>query len=155
MSTRTKAIGYVRVATTKQTLEDCDNIVAQKQMITKAADDMEIDIVQWFEELGAKSMDEPYPVLNKALEYCKHNTDITYLVVSDISRISRFLAQSIYWTMCFERIGVTIKNIANPDELSPLDSFIERLTAVASQLEHQIRSDAVKRGLRLKKEREE
>ena len=120
-------------------------------MILQFAKEQGIDVVEWFEQVGAEPMHYPYQALDKALEYCENNVKVEYLLVADMNRISRSLAPYIYWTMSFDRIGVDIKSIASPDDLSPLDGFMERLMSVQSQLERQLHSDAIKRGLQRKK----
>jgi DNA invertase Pin-like site-specific DNA recombinase len=151
----TKAIGYCRVAARKQTGRSL-SIQAQKQQIVEAARKLNIEIVEWFEQIGREAVTFPFSNLDKALDYCKANPDIKYLLVTKLDRVSRQIDRYYFWKTAFERIGVTIQLT---DETMPTstieDSIIEdAYLCMVADHEHEVRLAEIEETVRNEKAKE-
>lgn len=96
---------------------------------------------------------EAKEMLNGVLGFCKGCPDINYLIVSDSTRISRGFHEYAYWKAQFKQAGVEIISVKSDDDW-PMAKFMEGIAEMMSQLESESRSEAVRRGLRRKKEQE-
>jgi len=157
MKTTKKAIAVMRSATANQahqntallTQYECIEQYAKKQKIEIAA---VIDNEQVYEgqvKTASKLMREAY-------DFCKNNPEVKHILVTDPTRISRDYDEYSNWKTFFKEIGVSI--VAVNSSRQPVDGateqFMASLMEVLSQYDSARRSEAVKRGLRLKKEQE-
>lgn len=147
---QTKAIAYIRVAAPVQKEEEL-SIQNQKQQILKAAEHMNFEIVRWFIQEGYEPIGFRNGVLNQAVEYCQDDTAIKYLVVANISRLSRSLDHCIYWQVVFEGLGVTIKTADDVEFDSPEESLAASISAMFAQYEQERRSEMLDEYLKAKK----
>lgn len=152
-SVNNKAIGYCRVAAIKQT-KGYSNLDTQKQQIEKIAKSLNLEIVELFEQVRHEPITSPNDTLGKALKYCKANSDIKFLIIVKPDRISRSLEEYIFWKTSFSRAGVTIISTFNSEPNSPVECFMDSLYVMIGQLDYIHRSEAIKRGIQAKKDRE-
>ena len=127
-----KAIGYVRVTNAAQT-KRVTSIEMQKRQIVETANNLGLEIVEWFEQVGYKPVTFTHDTLSKALKYCNAEPDIKYLLVANTTRISRSLDHYLFWKIAFERAGVAIKIADGSDLDSPIGTFMEAITKMMSQ----------------------
>ena len=147
----TKAIGYCRVAATKQ-VRGYSNLDFQRRQIEEIANRLNLKIVEYFAQVGHEPVTFPYDTLGKALKYCKANPDLKYLVIAKPDRLTRSLEEYLFWKISFKRAGVSIVSSSEPD--SPMSDFVENLHMMMGQLEHERRSEMVKRAIQRKKAQE-
>jgi DNA invertase Pin-like site-specific DNA recombinase len=148
---QTKAIAYVRVAAPVQKEEEL-NIQKQKQQIAEAVKQMNVEVVKWFIQEGYEPLSFRNSVLNQAVEYCQDNPTIKYLLVANISRLSRSLDHCIYWQVAFESgVGVTILSADEIEFESPIARFQKNLSQMVGQLDNENRSRMIKRAIQRKK----
>ena len=147
-----KAIAYCRVATVTQT-NNHESLERQKRKITEYAKRKNIEIVEWFEQVGLEPVTFPYDTLGEALSYCKTQPDIKFLIVSDVDRLSRSIGEYYFWNISFQRKGVAIKFTDSKEIESLEDNLMNRLMSLMGQADHEQRSIMIKRGIQRKKER--
>lgn len=155
MSKKLKAIGFVRIYNQLETVAKSNiKLEAQKQEIAKVASSQDIEIVEWFSTVGSHYT---FLSLQKALDYCKNNTEVKYLLVSNVSRISRSLAQLLSWETKFKQIGVTIKATDETKPTSTIeDSLIEdAYLCMVADHEHEVRLSKIEEAIRSEKAKEE
>ena len=149
-----KAIAYCRTASASQ-LEAVEKLHRQKEQIKEAAKRLNIEVIRWFEQVGqAEKAKFPYASLGEVMGYCKSHPEIKTLLVTQPDRIARSYEEMIFWKVSFKRIGVTIMAADKKEAISPMEQFMEHLKYMVGQLDHQHRSEAIKRGFQRKKERE-
>jgi DNA invertase Pin-like site-specific DNA recombinase len=144
-----KAIGFCRVATATQ-VDQVEKLQIQKQQIVKAARYLNVEIVQFFEQVGNDKQVFPYSSLDEVLSYCKSNPAIKILIVTETGRISRSLEQFHYWKVAFERIGVTIQLTDESKPTSSIeDSIIEdAYLCMVADHEHEVRLAEIEEAVR-------
>jgi len=121
-----KVIAYCSVETN---IKDSRVIELQKQKITKYAKSHNLEIVEWFDQIGYVPITFPYSRLDDALEYCKESPEVKNLLVADSLQIALAVDVFYFWKTAFERIGVTIVSIDDPDrsQYLPMPSELEDL----------------------------
>jgi DNA invertase Pin-like site-specific DNA recombinase len=153
MSKLVKAIGYCGTATKEQARQN-HSVETQKKQIEEAAKRLNVEIVEWFERAGTGDSWD-YSGQISAAKYCQSNPDVKYLFITRPDRLGRSLENFFFWNKAFKNLGVTIK-MANAESLedSPVESFMQQTLSVVGEFASRAHSEAVKRGLRRKKELE-
>jgi DNA invertase Pin-like site-specific DNA recombinase len=146
MNQKVKAVGYVRIAITEQEVGN-NSLSKQKERILEAAAQSDIEIVRWYEYAGS----DPDLALGAIQAYCEKDVEVKYLFVSDIGRLSRSRQPLIDWQDFLGQLGVTIVTAESGGNIKSSDYLLEPLLAATAQHEHEIRSDAIKEGLRRNK----
>jgi len=96
-----KAVGYCRVVASDH---DADRRISEQNSdIDHFVIMAGMEFAECFHEIG-----KPGETLEEAYEYCKHWNDISYLVVSDFSRISRDAKELKAWEDKFLALGVEV-----------------------------------------------
>ncbi|HET9173875.1 MAG TPA: recombinase family protein [Candidatus Saccharimonadales bacterium] len=96
-----RAIGYYRVACVGQ--DSKKRVFAQEDKVARHMAMQDLEYVKGFFEEG-----QPGSALMDAYDYCEEQNDITYLVVSDFTRLSRDLSVCKAWIAKFLELGVEI-----------------------------------------------
>ena|ERR1700683_4301708 len=108
-----RAVGYCRVASAKDNHNK--NLEYQKQRIGNRAMMEDLEIVDFYEEIG-----KPGEVLQELYEYCEEDGDIYYLLVSDFTRVSRNVKEVEAWISKFLELGIEILWA----DRSPVDIYV-------------------------------
>ena len=145
---QSKAIAYVRVAAPVQKVENL-SIQKQKQQILEAAKQLNVEVVKWFIQEGYEPVAFPSSVLNQAVEYCRdEEPDIEYLLVANITRLSRSLHECIYWEVAFNSIGVGLKTADDIEFNSAVGLFIDQMSELMGQYNRERGAKLFDRALR-------
>jgi len=153
MSKLVKAIGYCSTATREQARQN-HNIETQKKQIEEAAQRLNVEIVEWFEQTGFGE-GRNYSGQNSAIKYCQSNPDVKYLFIARPDRLGRSLEDFFVWNRMFRNLGVAIKT-ADAETLgySVTENFLQTINIAMSGFGSRAHSEAIKRGLQRKKELE-
>lgn len=146
---RRVAYGYTRVSTEEQV--DGASLENQRIAIQKYADQHNIEIVGWYTDAGISAKTAHRAQLQVMLEdISKHKGEIDYVVVYNISRISRNLAsfsKDIGYRMA--SYGVTLRSIMEPIDETPTGRFMLNIALSMHQLDNDIKSQTVKDNMAL------
>lgn len=96
-----RAVGYCRVAASDHDLDS--RFTEQTSGIDRFMFLAGLEFVDCYHEIGKAG-----ETLEEAYEYCKHWNDISYLVVTDYSRISRDAKEFKAWEDMFLELGVEV-----------------------------------------------
>ena len=96
-----KAVGYCRVAASDHDLDS--RFTEQTSGIDRFMFLADLEFVECFHEIGKAG-----ETLEEAYQFCKRWNDISYLVVSDFSRISRDSKELKAWEDKFLELGVEV-----------------------------------------------
>jgi hypothetical protein len=145
MSKATKAIGYCRTAVSEQGIGE--SIETQRRHINEYAKRQNLEIVEWFDQIGYVPITFPYSKLDDALEYCKEDPDIKEILAASSGHVAFAVDVFFFWKTAFERIGVTLVTIDDPDRslYLPMPSDLEDLMIEASKLDSQKRSGLIRK----------
>jgi predicted nicotinamide N-methyase len=106
MKEKVKAVAFVRMQSRMETIARSNiKLEAKKQIIAKAASSLDIEIVEWFSMFGGLYA---FTSLQKVLDYCKNNTDVKYVLVSNVNTTSRNASNIYHWQSKFSEAGVQI-----------------------------------------------
>lgn len=130
-----KVIGYIRVSTDKQELSP----QAQQEIIQKAANNIGVQNVTWFEDTGQSGAKdhESRPGLSKALA---HLTKGDILIVSKLDRLSRDLLNQMVIERIIERIGAQLISCAGEGTVDqgPAARLIRQIMGAFAEYERAI-----------------
>lgn len=133
-----------------------ESLISQLAVIADYAENFKIKIEKIVDNKQSCIADTPSPdgLMNEVFNWCSHHTDVDYLLVSDITRISRDYDEFIKWKTMLGKVGVKIVSAkqSQPDDETATAQLMENLMLVLGQYDSAIRSERVKRGLRNKKE---
>ena len=96
-----RAVGYCRVAASDHDLDS--RFTEQTSRIDRFMFMAELEFVECYHEIGKAG-----ETLEDAYHFCKHWNDISYLVVTDFSRISRDAEELKTWVARFEELGIEV-----------------------------------------------
>jgi hypothetical protein len=106
MKEKVKAVAFVRMQSKMETAAKSNiRLEAKKQIIAKAASSLDIEIVEWFSTFGRLYAHTSF---QKALDYCKNNTEVKYFLVSNVNKTSGNASNIYYWQNKFSEAGVQI-----------------------------------------------
>jgi len=146
-----KAVAFVRVKARKSA--DNHNCVQnQKAQINETAEELGVEIVKWFEQLGGTTEKLKNYTLLSLVEYAKQKK-IKYALISSYSRISRSSHELNWWVGYLKEHGI---KVVSPDtkeliELSPDDILQDSLAKLLRDYVYCTRSEMIKRAIRNKK----
>lgn len=146
---RRVAYGYTRVSTEEQV--DGASLENQRRLIQKYADDHNIEIVGWYTDAGISAKTAHRPQLQVMLEDLnKRKGEIDYVIVYNVSRISRNLAsfsKDIGYRMA--SCGVTLRSTQEVIDETPTGRFMLNIALSMHQLDNDIKSQTVKDNMTL------
>jgi DNA invertase Pin-like site-specific DNA recombinase len=153
MSELVKAIGYCSTATREQARQN-HSIETQRKKIEEAAQRLNVEIVEWFEQTGAGESRNNFGQ-KSAEKYCQSNPDVQYLFVAHLDRLGSSIDDFFVWNRKFRNLGVSIK-MANAETLgdSVKENFLQAIQVAVKEIGFRTHSEAIKRGLRRNKELE-
>lgn len=96
-----RAVGYCRVAASDHDLDG--RFTEQTSRLDRFMFMADLEFVDCYHEVGKAG-----ETLEEAYQFCKHWNDISYLVVTDFSRISRDAEELKTWVARFEELGVEV-----------------------------------------------
>lgn len=113
----------------------------QNEKAKHVAERLGLEIVKFFEQVGDDPQNEAQIELNKALAYCKSNTDVSYLFADSPARISRDVATFFYWKKMFDDQGVRLITVQSekPGEESEVERFAQALTVALAENDRKFR----------------
>jgi DNA invertase Pin-like site-specific DNA recombinase len=107
------AIGYARVSTEEQAQTN-NSLTVQKNKIASYCEQNGLHLVKVF-EASESARNAERPVFQEMLEYCrKHSTDISHLIVSDLSRLARNVADQVQTFVMMNQFGIKLVSIDDP-----------------------------------------
>ena len=146
---RRVAFGYTRVSTEEQV--DGASLENQRRFIQKYADEHNIEIVGWYTDAGISAKTAHRPQLQVMLEDLnKRKGEIDYVIVYNVSRISRNLAsfsKDIGYRMA--SCGVTLRSTQEVIDETPTGRFMLNIALSMHQLDNDIKSQTVKDNMSL------
>jgi DNA invertase Pin-like site-specific DNA recombinase len=121
-----KAISLVRVSANQDDKIVSDVADLQRKKVIDTAHKFDLDIVKEF-SLAGRTMQT---ICEELLDYCKTDTSIKYVIVSEINRIARSIDEYYWWKMEFRRIGVKslVAGVTTLDETK--NTVFDELTSV-------------------------
>lgn len=142
MSTGT-AIIYVRVSTEEQANFGA-SLESQEEECNRWAFRNGLMISKTFVEPGTSAKDMNRPAMKEMLEYIqrKHKS-IDYLLVYQISRLSRDAGDYFYLTKLLKKYHIELRDSSEPLESSSAGNFVRGIKALQSQLENEEKSERV------------
>ena len=136
----TKAIALCRVSTKGQMLDG--NLEPQKERIIKAAEYLNVEVVQWWELAvsSRKGKNVKRKDLKEMLEFCKRHRVVKYLIIDEVDRFMRSISEYYWWKQEFQNIGVQLRHANRPDvnpedDRSVFDELIDVYRAESSNNE--------------------
>jgi DNA invertase Pin-like site-specific DNA recombinase len=124
-----KAVGYCRVVASDH---DADRRFAEQDgSIDRFVIMARMEFAECFHEIGKAG-----ETLEEAYEFCKHWNDISYLVVTDFSRISRDAKEFKAWEDKFLELGV---EVVDATEHSLVNVFGDDFIRSQGQLTRKVR----------------
>lgn len=104
-----RAIGYIRVSTEEQGMEDRYGIEAQQEAIAKYASENGYEVVDYRIEMESGTVfDDKRPVWNNILYGDVTNPPIQAVIAFKSDRISRNMKFYFYWLVVLERRGIKL-----------------------------------------------
>lgn len=144
MTNKKSAIAFVRSAATNQTQQN-ESIAAQCAAITEHAKKYGIEIQHVFKSTTSDTGAEFWDMLS----YCVVNPNVKYVLVQDVSRITRSFADYSSCKTIFAKHSVTIRTATqgNFEATTPMEHFVETMYQAMTELDNSHRSEIVKRGM--------
>jgi site-specific DNA recombinase len=127
------AVIYVRSARNEQGSKT--SLIRQERTCRDYCEQKGLRVVRVFTGIGESGRGTDRPALSEMLRYCKeHQGGIQFLVMSDVSRLSRNVADHITMVATLRRWGVSIRSAAEPLG----DSLAERFAKVTLKTFEQV-----------------
>lgn len=138
-----KAYGYVRVSTEDQA--DGASPATQHDAIQAYADKNNIEIVEWFEDLGVSAKTAHRPGLQSLLKKAKQDRgNIDHLVVYNVSRISRnLISYAADIGLNLAKCGITLRSTLENIDETPQGKMMLGISLVLHQLDNDMKSQVV------------
>jgi site-specific DNA recombinase len=106
-------------------------------------------IVRVFREEGASAKTTQRQELQRMLAFCEaHKGDIGFVIVNDLSRFSRDLADSLALETGLNEIGIRLRSATEEVDETPTGRFMSNLKAVINQHDNDIKADRTKLGMK-------
>lgn len=136
-----KAIALCRVSTSKQRIEG-SSLEAQEARVYDAAAFLEAEIIHlWsLDTSSKKGVNLKRKDLQEMLIFCKHNKSVKYLIVDEVDRFMRSIAEYYWYKVEFQQLGVEIRFASKPelsgeDQRAVFDEMIDIYRAESSNIE--------------------
>jgi DNA invertase Pin-like site-specific DNA recombinase len=109
------AVAICRVSTPEQRLNNSLN--RQEESVLKAASLLDVEVVRWWSGDASSKVGKNVKRkdLNEAYVFCKGNRRVKYLIVDEVDRFMRSIAEMFYWIVKFQEIGVKVYFASNPE----------------------------------------
>lgn len=143
MNKKTKVVAYVSKAASEQKQEQIQGLQSQIDRLLVLAEKSNLEIVEVFKQVGNDKKE-----LNNALEYCRNNKDIKWLLVTTPDRISRNHTEVAWWRQQFKAIGVKVKTTL-PTQAEAL--LVDEIQKMFAQFDKEVRKLRAKRAIEAKK----
>lgn len=136
-----KAVALCRVSTSKQRIEG-SSLEAQEVRVYDAAAYLEAEIVRlWsLDTSSKKGVNLKRKDLQEMLIFCKQNKAVRYLIVDEVDRFMRSIAEYYWYKVEFQQLGVEIRFASKPelsgeDQRAVFDEMIDIYRAESSNIE--------------------
>jgi predicted site-specific integrase-resolvase len=141
-----KAFAYVRVKSNQSDFRN--SLIRQKKQINETANRLNIEIVEWIEQLGGSTKMGKNKYLLDGLKLAAKNPDVKYILVCSPDRLSRNFQQLMLWLVCIKNLNLVLlmPGSASLDGQSPEEILMNRLAAFSTDYHSRIRSAMIKRG---------
>lgn len=112
---RNRAIAICRVSTPEQ--KQNNSLNRQEESVRKAASELGVEIVHWWSGDASSKVGKNVKRkdLNEAFAACKADKRIRFLIVDEVDRFMRSLAEMFYWIVRFGEIDVKVHFASNPE----------------------------------------
>ena len=109
------AVAVCRVSTPEQLLNNSLN--RQEESVLKASGELGVDVALWLsgDESSKVGKNVNRKDLKKAYLFCKGNRRVKYLIVDEVDRFMRSIAEMFYWIIKLQEIGVKVHFASNPE----------------------------------------
>lgn len=138
---KVKAVAYLR--TNKSEVGDqLGDLHMQHQNIKKFAEDRKLTLVKSFDDFGSSKKSILYDVV----DYCRSNGQISTVIATTQTRISRNVEEFRQWESIFAAIGVDFKFLQQ-SVMGDSEEYMKHLMATISKQDSENRSKFIKRGI--------
>ncbi len=137
-NTNKKVVAYVRISSQRQI--NNESPVTQRESIQKYADDNNLEVVAWFEDIAKSGKNADRDGLQDLLEYClKHKGHITHWIVYNMRRASRDIdSYSSQVKLVLRARGITVRSATEPSVTDTKEGrFMESLLVMLGQLDNE------------------
>jgi site-specific DNA recombinase len=135
---RTKVVAYVRISSMRQI--NNESPATQREAIQRYADQNNMEIVMWFEDIAKSAKNADRDGLQRLLEYClKHRGEIEHWLVYNMKRASRDIdTYSSEVRIVLKARGVTVRSATEPAVNDTKEGrFMENLLVLLGQLDNE------------------
>ena len=111
-----RVIGYVRVSTSEQAAGDKFGPVAQREAIKKYCEEHDLQLIEWFEDLGvsgAVEHEDDREAMNQIIYGDVKNPPIEGIVVYKLDRIARDMNLFFYYKMLLQKKDIEILSVTD------------------------------------------
>jgi site-specific DNA recombinase len=146
---RKQAVAYIRISSQRQI--NNESPATQRNTIQAFADNNDIEIVEWFEDIAQSGKNADRAGLQNLVKYCGRNRGkIQHWVVYNMKRASRDIdTYSNEIRTILKAIGVTIRSATEPSVDDTREGrFMESLLVALGQLDNEGKSDVTKDNMR-------
>lgn len=133
-----KAVAYVRISSLRQV--DNESTATQRQTIQRYADENDIEIVEWFEDIAKSAKNADREGLQSLVKYClTHRDKINYWIVYNMKRASRDIdSYSSQIRLVLRAKGVSVRSATEPGVNDTKEGrFLENLFVSIGQLDNE------------------
>lgn len=138
LETRKKAVAYIRISSTRQI--DNESPETQRAIITKYAEDKDIEIIEWFEDIAKSGKNADREELLNLLAFAKKfRGKIDYLIVYNMRRASRDLDSYVQQIrLVLKTMGITVRSATESvvDD-TKIGRFMENFLVLLGQLDNE------------------
>lgn len=136
-SQKKSVVAYIRISSQRQI--NNESPATQREAIQRYADDNNLHIVAWFEDIAKSGKNANRDGLQELLEYClKHKGQISHWVVYNMRRASRDIeSYTSQVRVVLKARGVTVRSATEPvvDD-TKMGRFMENLLVLLGQLDN-------------------
>lgn len=135
---KTKVVAYVRISSTRQI--NNESPATQRDAIQRYADQNNMEIVKWFEDIARSGKNADRDGLQSLLEYClKHRGKIEHWLVYNMKRASRDIdTYSSEVRIVLKARGVSVRSATEPAVNDTKEGrFMENLLVLLGQLDNE------------------
>lgn len=142
-----KAIGYIRVSTQEQTVNNV-SLVNQKSAIERYCKDNNLELVQVFEDAGKTAKNANREAFQSALNFSQDkNNSISYFIVWAVDRLSRSTVDHAGIALTLRAANIKLRSVTQNIDETPSGQFVRNILAAVSQFDNDAKSVGVIRGM--------
>lgn len=147
MKTLKKAVGYIRISSSRQI--NGESPETQKAQIQAYAAQHAIEIAAWFYDEGVSAKTTQRPELKRMIQYIQNRKGkIDFVVVYKMSRISRDMNSYVELRLLLGRYGANVRSATEPVDSTPTGRFMESIFMANGQLDNDIKSEFTRDNMR-------